>query len=205
MIFIYLASLFTLFILISQVIKKPHKGIKEKEQAFWEKEALANSTRKKSLDTLPFIQLPLPSLFLTLLPDNETAKSLQQTLTSLAKKEIVNFTGISNTDLKLEYGTANITLLSKYDQQYTLLARTLQSYALLLFEEGYVDEAKTILEFAISTNTDISATYKLLTSIYLLENSPEKIAILLEQAESISSLSKDFIVRTLKESYQYND
>ena len=32
-------------------------------------------------------------------------------------------------DLKLEYGTANINDLSQYDQNYTLLVRTLQKWA----------------------------------------------------------------------------
>ena len=55
------------------------------------------------------------------LPDNERAEEYRSLLTSLSTQPVVNLTGFTNTDLKLEYGTANITCLTEYDQNYTLL------------------------------------------------------------------------------------
>ena len=48
-------------------------------------------------------------------------------LNSLKDEQIVNFTGISNTDLKLSFGAANLPTLSRFDQNYTLLARALHA------------------------------------------------------------------------------
>lgn len=205
MIFLYLASLIILGLLISRHIKRPNKTFQKNLALFLEKESVSNSIRKKSLYDLPYIIVPLDQLFLSLLSDNETAQGLQKTLISLAETKIVNLTGISNTDLKLEYGTANITVLIEFDQNYTLLARSLHAYGALLFDEGYLVEACKVLEFSISTTTDISATYHLLTTIYLQENTPEKILFLQIQADKILGLSKSSIVRALQEAYQYND
>ena len=71
-----------------------------------------------------------------------TVSECQQTLLSLSDSPIVNFTGLTNTDLKLMYGAPNIDLLMRYDQNYTTLACTLQKWADKLYGEGYVAEAR---------------------------------------------------------------
>ena len=97
------------------------------------------------------------------------------------------------------YGAPNITALTEYDQNYTLLARTLQQWASTLVELGFIAEAKTILEFAVSTDTDVSGSYRLLSSIYHDNGEDEKIASLLQRAQTLRSLSKNSIVRILQE------
>ena len=168
-------------------------------ESFWEKESRANSTRKKPLDNLDYITIPLSTLPTKLLRDNEEVMECIDIMESLNSCKIVNLTGISNTDLKLEYGTANITVLMEYDQNYTLLARTLQQWASTLVELGFIAEAKTILEFAVSTDTDVSGSYRLLSSIYHDNGEDEKIASLLQRAQTLRSLSKNSIVRILQE------
>ena len=101
---------------------------------FWEKELAANRTPRKSLDDLCYIQIPLNTLPLSALPDDSVAEECRETLEELSKSPIVNLTGISNTDLKLQYGAPNINLLSSYDQRYTTLARTLQTLGNRLYE-----------------------------------------------------------------------
>ena len=79
--------------------------------------------------------------------------------------------------------------------------RTLQAWGKRLHELGYHDEALTVLEYAIATRTDISATYYLAASIYQEKGQAEKINHLLLVAETLQSAMKNAIVRTLKESY----
>lgn len=167
---------------------------------FWEKEHRANNTAKKPLDDLEYIKIPLESLPLHILPEDEQVAEYQDTLKYLSETPIVNFTGVSNTDLKLKYGAPNLDRLSRFDQNYTVLVRTLNSWAACLYEKGYAAQAREILEFAVSTGTDISASYKLLCTIYKEENTPEKIRNLYTAAESITSASKTAIVRILQES-----
>ena len=122
-----------------------------------------------------------------------------ETLKTLSENPIVNFTGISNTDLKLMYGAPNIDLLSRYDQNYTILVRTLQSLSQALYEKGCPEEACQFLEFAISIRTDIASSYKLLSSIYLQNGQPEKISALIPVAENLNTSLSKHIVSSLKE------
>ena len=177
--------------------------LKRKEEAarnaFWEKERLANSTRKKPLDDLAYITIPFEQLPTKLYAEEEPVKEYLETLHYISKSSIVNLTGITNTDLKLQYGAPNIEILTKYDQNYTTLVRTLQQWASFLYEKGNAKQAMEILEFAVSTGTDVSGTYKLLCQIYKEENTPEKIKSLYPVAESLNSLMKPSILRILQE------
>lgn len=169
-------------------------------QEFWAREHKANNTKKQPLDDLDYITIPFENLPMHILPDDEKAAEYRDTLQCLNDSAIVNLTGISNTDLKLQYGAPNLDLLSRYDQNYTVLARTLNNWASYLYEKGYAKEACTILEFAVSTKTDVSGSYKLLCKIYKEENTPEKIRELYPIAESIKSATQKTIVRILQES-----
>lgn len=135
------------------------------------------------------------------LPDNERAEEYRSLLTSLSTQPIVNLTGFTNTDLKLEYGTANITPLSQYDQNYTVLVRTLQQWADLLLDSDLTDDAETVLAYAVSIGTDVSHTYYALAKIYAGRKEYDKIADLIQRAEGLRSALRNSIVRTLQESY----
>ena len=179
--FPFFASFIVFCIWLGYEIHK-HRNMEAKaDQEFWEKEAAANSTRRKSLDNLAYIRIPF------------------EPLKDLSAFPIVNLTGISNTDLKLTYGAPNIDLLSQYDQRYTILARTLQAWANALHEKGCTDAARQVLEFAIETRTDVSGSYKLLSAIYQQIGQTEKINALIPVAESLNSPLKNHIVQTLKE------
>ena len=44
---------------------------------------------------------------------------------ALKEKKILNLSGFTNTDLKLEYGVGNLTELTDYDNNYVTLSRSL--------------------------------------------------------------------------------
>lgn len=199
--FYILASLIIFSATIYHAIRRNNEIVARQEKNFWDRENKANSTRKKSLDSLAYIKIPMDSFPTHILSDNSRIAECIEILTQLATQPIVNLTGYSNTDLKLEYGTANITVLSEYDQNYTVLVRTLQSWAEELIANGYAKEAATLLEFAVETDTDISKSYYALADYYKQIQETEKIQYLLEKAQNLSSLSKNAIVRTLQESY----
>ena len=176
-----------------------HRNMEQKAMdEFWETEVRANKTRRKSLDSLNYITIPFESFPMQLLTGNDKIKECHETLYELSKAPIVNLTGITNTELKLTYGAPNIKLLSEYDQRYTTLARTLQTFAELLYENGHFPEACTVLEFAVSTHTDISASYRLLITIYEKLERSDKISALLPVAENLRSGMKDSIVAMIQ-------
>jgi len=203
--FPFLASFIVFIIWLTYKISKSRRASEKIEKSYWERERAANNTRRKSLDGLAYIHIPLEKLPMAVCSTHSGIAECQNTIRTLSTQTIVNFTGYSNTDLKLMYGAPNITLLTEYDQNYTLLARTLQKWGELLYEQGFVQEAKTVLEFAISTETDVSSTYKLLASIYQDLGESKKTASLMETAQKLRSLSKNTIVRILQESDPSND
>lgn len=199
-----LASVILFCALIAYENKKHGKQSDKQEKSFWARENAANNVRRKPLDNLEYISIPMDSLPMHVLTGNETISECLQIIQDLSTQKIVNFTGISNTDLKMEYGAPNINLLTQFDQNYTLLARTLQKWAELLYENGFVEETQKVLEFAVSTRTDVSKSYYLLADIYKEKNEPEKIDSLIEVAETLNSVLKKSIVRTLQESNPHN-
>ncbi len=199
--FFILASLIILSLTLGHAITRRSKNHANTEQSFWERERQANSVRRKPLDNLEYITIPLEKFPTQFLQENATVMECIEIMEALSGCKIVNLTGYSNTDLKLEYGTANITVLTEYDQNYTLLVRTLQKWADILLAEGYTEEAILLMEFAVDTRTDIRRTYFALAEIYASRLETERIRRLITTAETLSGSNKDIIVRTLRESY----
>ena len=197
---IFIVFVYTI-IIVAQNTRRQRTLAEKKEQEFWDREKRANSVRKKPLDGLDYVKIPLDKLPVNALPEDEKAREYKELLTYLSTQPIVNLTGFTNTDLKLEYGTANITPLSQYDQNYTTLVRTLQQWAELLLKADLTAEAEAVLSYAISIGTDVSHTYYALAKIYADRAEYDKIAALIHQAEGLRSALRNAIVRTLHESY----
>lgn len=171
---------------------------KEKDK-FWDREALSNSTRKKSLDDLSYIVIPLNTLPYLNTADSKLSQ-YQELIKDFTEKKIVNLTGFTNTDLKLIYGAPNLPLLTTYDQNFTDLVRLLYTWGERLSALGFTTEAITVLEFGAQCHTDISGHYKLLANIYKKEGHPEKIQNLISIAEDLNSLMKKSILQLLQDS-----
>lgn len=202
--FPFFASFIIFIVWLAYELRKAGKLHEKKNLEFWEREAEANATRRKSLALLDYIRIPLDTLPVHTLENDETVISCLRTLEKLQHEKIVNLTGISNTDLKLKYGVANLNDLTEYDQNFTELVTTLQTWADALYQAGAVQEAAAVLEFAVSIRSDVSASYFMLAKIYDTAGDFDKIAPLTECASKLNSLSKEFIVRTLRESYPYS-
>ena len=170
----------------------------KKSEAFWAREQQANLTRKKDISTLDFIIVPISSLPFPE-TDREEISDIQKHLYKLASAKIVNFTGLSNTDLKLMYGAPNINILMEYDKNYLELVRSLYRYGKLLYDSGRKDEAALILEYALSIKTDISANYTLLATIYKEKNETDRINSVISYAEELTSMTKKALLSHLVE------
>lgn len=194
-----LASVLVLCGAIAFSIHRQKNNVADMEDEFWDREYKANSTRRKPLDDLDYIKIPLDSLPIDKYNDDSKINEYSSTIVELSKSPIVNLTGISNTDLKLKYGAPNIDILSTYDGRYTTLASTLQKWALALYEKEDFEAAKSVLEFAVSTRTDVSASYRLLATIYKKNGDDTSIEKLIPIASSINSPLKDSIIEYLKD------
>ncbi len=162
-----------------------------------EEERNANSVRKKDLEDLDYINIPFDSLPFGCEGDGEN--QYESAVLSLKDKKMVNFTGISNTELKLTYGAPNLTILSEYDQNYTNLVKALDSWGSHLIDAGLKQEARKVLEYAVECRTDLKSTYTSLAGIYVENFEFDRLDHLTDVAAGLNSLMKGPILRTLKE------
>ncbi len=171
---------------------------------FLERERQANLTPAKSLENLPYIRIDPLLLPLDVPSDRPETLEKQDTIRKMSEKKILNFTGKSNTDLKLEYGAANINFLTSCDMNYTRLVQNIASLAKDYLNSGHEEEAKTLLEYGIEIGTDVTKNYTLLADLYRKSGEAEKIAGLILQARDLNSLSKSVILKNLEESSAAN-
>lgn len=197
----FFASFIALILAVSISVRRQAKLTKERENAFWAREERSNNVRRKSLEHLDYISVPLERFPTHLLNDHSDVLECINILEDLSSAKIVNLTGYSNTDLKLEYGTANITLLSEYDQNFTVLIRTLQKWADLLWANHYSKEAADIMEYAVHIGTDIGKSYYLLAEYWVAEGKASHVDYLVKAAENLKSSHKEIIIRNLREKY----
>ena len=189
---------FIILIVVFQFfLRKNSKKNVNSNKEFWDREHQANNTRKQNIDNLDYITipetLPIPESL-----DSDIIK-LKNDLLALKDKKILNLTGMSNTDLKMEYGVANLTALTEYDNNYSDLVRKIAAGGDLLFKKGYEKEAVELLELGIQYRTDITRNYTTLAEYYVSHNMNNKIDQLLMTAETLNSLSKDVIIKKLGE------
>ena len=176
------------------VSRKPKS---DPDAEFMERERLANLTPRKDISGLPYINVPVSELPLDVPTDREEIKERQDIIRSMADKQVLNLTGITNTDLKLEYGAPNINILSAADGNYTKLVQAIAFLSADYMDSRHVAEAQKLLEYGVSIGTDSKKNYMLLASIYKEEGHPEKISGLIDSAKEIDSLLKDSIISSL--------
>lgn len=91
-------------------------------QSFWSKEKASNFARKKDISELDYLEVDQ-----NLLPWDDQAdgaiQDAQDDVREILKRPILNLQGMSNADIKLNYGIANFEILSACDQNYTRLIR----------------------------------------------------------------------------------
>ena len=65
-----LASLIILIAVVAHATKRQQRIAENREKEFWARERKANSVRKKPLDDLDYVKIPLDKLPMDALPDN---------------------------------------------------------------------------------------------------------------------------------------
>lgn len=146
--FPFLAIFLVFCLVLAFYIRKNDTAQQKAQDEFWEKERLSNAVRKKDISKLDYISIPLDKIPVKL------ESSTENTILALAQKPMLNFVGISNTDLKLEYGTANLDTLMQYENNFLEFVALLPDYAKELMEAGEKESALMLLEFAANANAD---------------------------------------------------
>lgn len=193
--------LFTLVVVailwIQYAINKSNHINRKNSAVFWDKENKANTTRKVDISNLNYITIATDKLPMEKNQD-PAINECHNTIIELSSKKILNLTGVSNTELKLKYGVANLNSLSDFDNNYTILVRTLQKWAQLLYDRERLLEAAQVLEYAMSINTDIVKTYRLLSQIYIEQNTSYKIDNIIKHLSNSNIMNKKQVIQELQ-------
>lgn len=158
--------IFIIFIIVFRYYSHKHTVHQEQViQDFWNQERKANNTRKMNIDNLEYITLS-PELIPGTIHTEE-----EKILSDLVSKKMLDLTGYTNTDLKLKYGPANLEELSNYEQNYVTMIRQLPVYARQLFDAGYTEEARNLLEFGNSLENNSGSIYSTFKELYQSQDS----------------------------------
>ena len=178
-------TIFIVFIVVlTFYIKKNESAQEQINNEFWEKERKSNAVRKQDISKLDYITIPWDKIPYPL--DTETEKEFF----SFSQKPMLNLTGISNTDLKLMYGTANLDILSAYDTNFTDMVAVLPKYATELLEAGQRELAVELLEFAVGCNADSKRIWLLLAELYRETKDTAKLDWLRQASDKLPNLTK---------------
>lgn len=191
-------SCFIIFCLwLRYELRKSSNQVEKTKNTLIENESMANSTRKKSISSLNYITISEKSILFIKINDSKI-KNIQKEFEILKDKKILNLSNMSNTELKLNYGPANLPVLSEADENFSSLVRNLHKYAEALKDLDMKKEAIEVLEYAIDIGSDMSISYKLLSELYKGTDNSKKIDYLIKKAETLDSLMKEPILNYLK-------
>lgn len=193
---------FIMFLIFLFVCNNIRRKIQQKERKsiddFWKQETTANCTYPQDISKLNYVDFTKVSLPFSCF-DDSILHQCEQQVHSFSQQKVLNLTGISNTTLKEIYGAANLGRLSRYDENFTVLVRTLNQWGHRLNQLSCLREAQSVLEFAVSIGSDIKPTYALLGEIYQSQGNIDGIAMLKITASSLNSLMKEPILKLLNE------
>ncbi len=183
-----------------------HNANKERSQdkpsirSYLDRESAANSVRRQDISNLPYIQAPIDSFPFDITLNDEKKQfqieNYKKEIIQISENPMLNLIGVSNTELKEQYGPANLEILSYYDQNYTRYMRSLYLYAQCIYEE-YPAEAVSILTYCIETGTDISGIYELLGTYYIQHGQTAELEQLYKHIPDTTSISGKMITNKL--------
>lgn len=170
--------------------------------AFWKKEASSLVIRKRNLDPDDYIH---PSLSSDTLMDQAFFNHIQapdlyrkqKYLFELSQKPMVNFQSLDNADIRLKYGTATITAIEAYENNYIQYIKTLHTLAQGLIAVDQEDLARLYLEEGIAVGSDIRGNYTLLATLYKKHQQLDAIDNLYKIAENLNTLTKSKLLKEL--------
>ncbi|MCR5416595.1 MAG: hypothetical protein K6E79_07355 [Pseudobutyrivibrio sp.] len=166
------------------------------EKEFWDKERAANATPAKDISNLRYINIPIEKFPIHFSTDTDVC-AVEEELTALSQKKLLNITGMTNTELKTKYGVPNFEALSQMGEDFDRATVLLNKYGKALVEADRIDDAINVLEFAVGIGTDVSESYTLLGDCYKQKHNDIKLDLLKKQVVNTNLLLKDNILQRL--------
>ncbi len=185
-------------------MRKNTKAQDKVTDAFWKKEESSLVVRRKDLASEDYLHPTLTEAdlkdeaFYTQLGVPELYRQ-QLYLKELLKTEMVNFQHITNTDLRLMYGTAMIKVIEGYEDNWNAYLNTLYLIGKKLIDTDAHRYAAKLLEDGITIGTDNRSHFLLLAKYYKAQGKKEALETLITKAMGLQSLTKDALLTELND------
>ena len=194
--------LFLTFLFIwSHNLRKRQKTHEAEKAAFWSKEEQSLAVRKKEIPAELYFHPDISRLNFPALELDPVATEKYQTLEKQIRNSVslpmLSLSGMSNTDLRLNFGTANQPVITQAEENYEAFLNFLHEYAVLMNEHGRPEEAIAALEEAVRLKSDISQHYFLLADLYRAKADAASLQTLTALAKDMTSTSKQKILNYL--------
>ncbi len=200
-------SVFIIFIILVVLfqhhLRKNMRIEEEAKEKFWQKEKSSLIVRKKEFTESDYIKIPKDQVTFDLEPSFEKGdlmyyRQLIRKLHQLEKLDMMNFSHLSNTEVRLQFGTANQTIIQNNESNYNNYLQVLGKLAKLFADNNEHTMAIKILERCIAMKSDYRDHFILLGHLY--SNSGNYVAIkeLIKQAEALNSPLKKGLITSLK-------
>ncbi len=191
----FLALTLILLLALSGRIAYLESKEREKAAAFIETERRASTTviGEKKMRDIEFVE---PSMDFIIPNDRYTSTTLaiQDELRPFFRLKMANFSGATNTQLKLEYGAQNLDKLTEYEENFVQFETILDRYIKALISEEKYQTAMEIAEYIIDAKATISGIYMSLCDCYIHLNDASALNQLIKYVKSSSLIMKDSIL-----------
>lgn len=192
---------FIVFIIWFRVkMRKSNSSVSEESDAFWARENQANFARTRDISSLDYLTVAegeLPFSDSDALTDEREAE-LEKLVRETSVRKMLNLSAYTNTDLKEQYGVANLEELSNCDQNFLLFIRSLANWGTYLYEKEDYARSKQIMEYSRTVGSDISSVYTTLGNIYAREGNMDKVDELIAEVEQSEFSLKASMIKQLK-------
>lgn len=199
--------IFTIFLLLILALSIRYRMLDKKQsdaqEDYTRREIEANSTIRRDIDlnNLNYITIPMDK-FPSESNGNEELSQALTALHALSKQRILNLTKMTNTDLKLEYGRNHLDEMEQIGENYNQLTILLVQIAEILYNNNDYNGAIKILEYGISTGTDVNKNYLLLADCYTILGKSRQLNTLREQVEQSDLTLRTSILKHIDESLE---
>lgn len=196
--------LFLIGIFIFQHHLRKNMKIEDKtKDEFWRKEQSSLVVRKKEIAPEDYIIPDISELSFQLPEDMEPGDELQlkqliKRIKDLSTHDMMNFSNLSNTDLRIRFGTANQSIITNNEYTYNNFLKALASYAHLINEYKHPEESIIALKQCISLGSDYSDHFVYLGQLYLDLHMPNDFSDLKTIANSLETSNKKGILEKLE-------
>lgn len=200
-------TVFILFVILIFVLQHHlRKNTKLNDKAkddFWQKEQASLVVRKKEFTPKDYIVPNIANLTLSipedLAPDDALQlKSLVKRIKDLSKQDMMNFNYLTNTELRLKFGTANQTIITNNENTYNNFLKALASYAFFMNDNNHINESIQALEQCIELGSDYSEHFIYLGQLYINQHLNSDLQELIDTANNLNSLNKKGILEKLE-------